>query len=350
MSDFAMEPLVKNAWYIGAWARELDDGPIGREIMNEDVVLFRDGDGKAAALEDRCCHRGVKLSLGSYDKGGLMCGYHGLVYDGKGSCINNPGEKQNPSLGVRSYQVAERQNVIWIWTGDPARADESLIIDWPYHDNWSCNYGRYDINANFMFMMDNLMDLTHLGYVHKSTIGGNPDQHDEAPITTTKTEKGAHFIRWMLDSVPPPSFVSVGGFEGNIDRWSDFEYVGPSSVLQWGGALPVGKNAQKNRLQKDALSLRLFHHATPKCDDKFHYFFSVGIEGFDADSPGSQQFYKDILEAFLEDKLFIESQQYGVARDPSRRLLLREHDKAVAYSRQAIHAMQLVDIQMEAAE
>ena len=70
----------------------------------------------------------------------------------------------------------------------------------------------------------------------------------------------------------------------------------------------------------------------------------------DADSSGGQQFYEDILEAFLEDKLFIESQQNGVERDPSRRLLLREHDRAVAYSRQAIHEMQADEVQPEAAE
>ena len=72
MSDFAMEPLVKNAWYIAAWSQELDDGPIARKIMGEDVVVFRSGEGTAGALEDRCCHRGVKLSLGSTIKTGLQ--------------------------------------------------------------------------------------------------------------------------------------------------------------------------------------------------------------------------------------------------------------------------------------
>ena len=96
-------------------------------------------------------------------------------------------------------------------------------------------------------------------------------------------------------------------------------------------------------------SLRQFHHATPKSENQYHYFFSAGLDGLDADSPGGQQFYGDILEAFLEDKLFIESQQSGVERDPSRRLLLREHDRAVAY-RQAIHEMQADEVQREAAE
>ena len=78
MSDFAMEPLVRNAWYIAAWSDEIDDGPIARKILGEDIVVFRSDEGTAGALEDRCCHRGVKLSLGSATNNGLQCGYHGL--------------------------------------------------------------------------------------------------------------------------------------------------------------------------------------------------------------------------------------------------------------------------------
>ena len=105
-----------------------------------------------------------------------------------------------------------------------------------------------------MFMVDNLMDLTHLGYVHGSTIGGNPEQHNDAEITTTKRENGAHFLRWMLDSVPPPSFKNVGGFTTNIDRWSDFEYIAPSSVLQWGGGLPVAGMPEKSAPERRAIA------------------------------------------------------------------------------------------------
>lgn len=348
MSDFAMEPMVRNAWYIGAWSEELADQPIARTIMDENLVLFRDGDGKAAALENRCCHRGVRLSLGKMEKNGLQCGYHGLVFDGSGACIDNPGEKPNPSYRVKSYPVVERQQFIWIWPGEPELTDESLIIDFPHHDEFSFHFGRYDIDANYMFMMDNLMDLTHLGYVHVSTIGGDPEAHNEAELTSTQTDNGAHFLRWMINSPPPPSFVKAAGFKGMVDRWSDFEYIAPASVLQWGGALDTGTGAKENRKQVGGLSLRLFHHATPKTDATFHYFFSAAVEGFDRGSKESQGFYEDVLDAFLEDKLFIESQQEAVASDPDRPLLLRLHDKAVAYSRQAIHRLQHAELKAAA--
>ena len=347
MSDFAFEPLVRNAWYIAAWSNELDEGPIARKIMGEDLVIFRGGDGKAAALEDRCCHRGVKLSLGQPVEKGIMCGYHGLVFDGSGACVDNPGEKLNPAYRVRSFPVVERQKFVWIWTGDAEQADESLIIDFPYHDmtdEYNFHFARYDISANYMFMMDNLMDLTHLGYVHTSTIGGNPQEHDDAELTTTRTENGAHYIRWMMNSTPPPSFQKAVGFEGQVDRWQDFEYVAPSSVLQWGGGHDAGTGGRENRDKPGGMVVRLFHHATPADEDSFHYFFSTAVRGQAYDAPASTAFHEDILEAFLEDKMFIEAQQEAVSADPGRKLILREHDKAVAYSRQAIHQMQAAEM------
>lgn len=353
MSNFATEPLIDNAWYIAAWPHEIADGPLARRILGEDLVLFRDGDGKAAAMEDRCPHRGVRLSLGTCIDKGLQCGYHGLVFNGDGKCVDNPGEAIRPGVfDIRAFKVIEKQKFLWIWMGDQDQADEDLIIEYPFHDEgpeWDFHYGYYPIAANYMFMMDNLMDLTHLGYVHTSTIGGNPEEHNDADLETKKTDTGAHFIRWMMNSTPPVSFVKAGGFDGKVDRWSDFEYVVPASVLQWGGAMDVGANAREDRNQPGGLSLRLFHHATPETDDRFHYFFSAAVRGHPTDTPASQGFYEAILEAFLEDKTFIESQQDAVTRDPGRQLHFREHDKAVAYSRRAIAKLAKTQMRAEMA-
>jgi phenylpropionate dioxygenase-like ring-hydroxylating dioxygenase large terminal subunit len=351
MSEYAMEPLVRNAWYIAAWAGEIDAAIVARRILGEDVVLFRDGTGKAAALEDRCCHRGVPLSLGATTGAGIRCGYHGLVFDGAGACVDNPGEAVRPEVfKVRAFKLVERQHFLWIWMGDQARADEDLIIEFPYHDldEWPFQYGRYGIAANYMFMIDNLMDLTHLGYVHGSTIGGDPEAHNAAEIETRRTETGAHFIRGMMNSPPPPSFIKAAGFKGNVDRWSDFEFLAPSSVRQWGGGLDAGTGGRQNRDQEGGLSLRLFHHATPESDGSFHYFFSVAAKGVAADLAPGKAFFNDILEAFLEDKEYIEAQQAAAAKDPDRPLILRQHDKAVAYSRQALHQMADADLQAAA--
>src|SRR4051812_44748138 len=97
IGDIPSQPLqgrpsmLRNAWYIAAWADELGATPLARRICNEPIVLFRDRDGRAAALEDRCCHRAAPLHLGGVVENGLQCGYHGLIFDGSGRCVTIPG-------------------------------------------------------------------------------------------------------------------------------------------------------------------------------------------------------------------------------------------------------------------
>ena len=80
----AEQPWPLNAWYHAAWFNEVEDKPFSRTLLNEAVVLFRDTDGVAHALEDRCCHRATPLRLGDVVEGGLQCGYHGMVFAGDG--------------------------------------------------------------------------------------------------------------------------------------------------------------------------------------------------------------------------------------------------------------------------
>ena len=158
--------LLRNAWYIGAWADELGDKPLARRICSDPVVLFRDGSGKAAALADRCCHRAAPLHLGNLVEAGIQCGYHGLVFDATGRCVAIPGQKLIPQdAQVRSYPAVERDQLVWLWMGDPALADPAKIVDFPYHNDpahWPNKHAVYPIKGNYMLMVDNLMDLTHL--------------------------------------------------------------------------------------------------------------------------------------------------------------------------------------------
>jgi vanillate O-demethylase monooxygenase subunit len=344
MTDAPIMPFVRNAWYVAAWPEELGNGLLGRTIMNEPIVLFRDRAGKAAALEDRCCHRGAPLTHGSLVEAGLQCGYHGLIFDGSGKCVVIPGQDRiPPHAGVRAYPVVERHQFIWIWMGDPALADASRIIDWPYHDQparWPHRKAMFQIKANYMLMIDNLMDLTHLGYVHKKTIGGDPKTHVGAKMTITEKETGVHFVRWMLDCMPPPTFVKGARFKGKVDRWQEFEYVWPSSVLQWTGAVDVGKGATENR-EQDGFHIRLFHGATPETETTFHYFWSTA-NGYRQDDPqATQEMYDEVYPTFLEDKTIMEVQQERINLDPARSLLAIRADGALALARKVMrHKMQ----------
>ena len=170
----------------------------------------------------------------------------------------------------------------------------------------------YPIKAAAMLMVDNLMDLTHLGYVHVSTIGGNPTQHVEAKMDVERTSLGVKFTRWMLNSVPPPTYVKAVGFQGRIDRCQRFEFVAPGSVLQWTGASDAG-GYRDGDTSDSKLAFRLYHALTPETDTSCFYFWSAA-NGFRQDEPAAtEQFFEQVAAAFLEDKTVVEAQQTRLA-------------------------------------
>jgi phenylpropionate dioxygenase-like ring-hydroxylating dioxygenase large terminal subunit len=304
--------FIHNAWYVAAWADEISDAPLARRICNEPVVLYRDAQNRVSALLDTCCHRGAPLHMGKVVEQGLQCGYHGLIFDRSGTCVRVPGQDRIlPRTRVRSFPVVEQDAFVWIWMGDPAKADPAKIVQWPWHNdqkNWPHKHTMYPIKAAAMLMVDNLMDLTHLGYVHASTIGGNPSQHVEAKMETERTPLGLKFIRWMLNSVPPPTYVKAVGFQGRIDRCQRFEFVAPGSVLQWTGAGEVGAYRDGDT-SNSKLQFRLFHGLTPETETSCFYFWS-SANGFRQDDPAAtQQLFDQVGAAFLEDKAVVEGQQ-----------------------------------------
>ena len=131
--------FLKNSWYVAAWDREVSHQPLGRTFLGEPVVLFRTEGGQPVALEDRCCHRQLPLSMGRVAGGVLQCGYHGLKFDRTGKCVEIPGQDSiPPQARVRAYPLVEKYNWVWIWMGEPEKADPALIPNWWWaeHPDW----------------------------------------------------------------------------------------------------------------------------------------------------------------------------------------------------------------------
>src|ERR1044071_3771728 len=284
-SERSPSMLLRNAWYIAAWADELGMQPVARRICNEPIVLFRDSQNRAAALTNRCCHRAAPLHLGTITEAGLQCGYHGLVFDGSGHCVAIPGQSRIPEdARVRSYPVVEKNQLVWVWLGEAAKADPSLIVDFPYHDDkakWPNKHDMYPIKGNYMLTAD---------------------------MKTTRTPNGLKFTRWMKNSAPPPSYVKAAGFQGRVDRCQIFEFVAPSTVLQWTGAADAGSDYTDP--QRDfRFQFRLFHGLTPETETSCYYFWSVA-NGYRQNEPeATEQLYREIAPTFVEDKDMVEAQQ-----------------------------------------
>ncbi|CAN5598418.1 aromatic ring-hydroxylating dioxygenase subunit alpha [soil metagenome] len=317
--------FIRNCWYVAAWPHELNNQtPVSRKLLNEQVVMYRQSDGKVVALEDRCCHRGLPLSHGEVVGDRIQCGYHGLEYDGAGACVKVPGQASIPrNAKVKSFPVVERDQVVWIWMGEPALADAEAIVPYPWHNpgsGWAHRKEHYVIGCNYELMNDNLMDLSHLGYVHKKTIGGNPEIHVNAEMKVTRSDNGVTAVRWMLDSVPPPTYTSsVPTLGERVDRWQEIEYF-PGLIRIYTGAVDVGVGAQQGH-RDGGFALRIFDGITPETENSMHYFWS-SAHGFDIDNPATTDaVFNQINTTFQEDKSILEWQQEVLNREPARPLV-----------------------------
>ena len=305
-----MSMFIRNCWYVAAWPHELTDKPLARTLLGDPVVLYRQADGVAVALEDRCCHRDLPLSMGQVCGDRIVCMYHGLAFDKTGKCVHIPVQDHIPeNARVRGYPLVEQDGIVWIWMGDPALADPADILDYPWHNDpgWAHRTGYYHLAGRHELVNDNLMDLSHVGWVHRQTIGGTPEAHSRATMKTERQGDSVIVRRWMPDTVPPPTYVRAVGFTGNIDRWMEIRFR-PGVIWIYVGANDAGKGIDETTY-RNTLGGRIFDGITPETATTTHYFFSAA-HNFHVDKPQvTTAFFNEILATFEEDRVVIEAQQ-----------------------------------------
>ncbi len=317
--------FLRNAWYVAAWDSEVGQQPLARKLLGEPVVLFRTGDGSAVALEDLCCHRQMPLSLGSVIGDELQCGYHGLRFDATGACVAVPGQTQvPPGAAVRSFPVIERHGWVWIWMGEAPRADAALIPDWWWmdHPDWRVvrgNDGRpLHIKCHYELVTDNLLDLSHLSFVHADTIGA--ESIPDYPVRTARNADGITMTRLIPNEAPAPLYKMAGGFSGNVDRWQIVETMVPGCCDVDVGSAEVGSGVlEGNRPQ--GVAFHALSAVTPETATTTHQFYAHP-RMFALDSEEMDEVYRvDFKRVFMEDVEMMEAQQTVFDRDPERALI-----------------------------
>ena len=310
--------FLKDSWYVAAWSHEIDDGKLlGRTILGEPVLLYRGEAGHVVAMHDRCCHRGAPLSMGRREGDAVRCLYHGLKFSPSGQCVEIPGQDRIPPKAcVRVFKVVERSSWIWIWMGDPARADESLIPDTHWLDDpaWRCKPGYIHYHTNYLLIADNLLDFSHLPYVHPTTLGGVED-YAKNPAKVDRLERGVRITRWSLGIKPPPFVTRVTGWQMNVDRWNIYDFVAPGVLLMDSGSQPAGTGALDGA-RDGAVQFRSCQALTPETENSTHYFFAFPHD-FSIDDPSvTESLHNDVLVAFEEDRQIINGQQRILDLDP----------------------------------
>lgn len=312
-----------NQWYVAALSKELKDQPLGRTLLGQPVVLFRNGHGQVCALEDRCCHRALPLSCGTLESDGLRCGYHGLLFNGSGQCIEIPGQEKIPSRArVSSFQVKEQDELVWIWYGDENTPEPNC--EPPTYSVHSSGKYLFDgdvfhYNAPYQLIHDNLLDLSHLGYVHLKTIGGNAKIHMNAAMQTTSQDNCVRVVRHMLNSEPPPTYSAAYPFKGRIDRWQEIEFH-VSHLRIWTGAVDAGSEPVDNP-ERGGFHMRGFHGITPETENTSHYFWTMASNPAINQDEVMQKVIEQTAFTFEEDKVVIEAQYQNMQKFPGKPMI-----------------------------
>ena len=177
--------MLKNKWYLICPSDELKNTILKKRIFGEDIILFRNQNGDIAALEDRCCHRNVNLSLGYLNSNTIVCGYHGWEYDKNGSCVNIPsqlpGDKIPPTAKIKSYPVKDFNKWVWVFLGDEEKSLQINPTDIPEMNEWPFTYKAYTFKADLESTAESLIDPYHIAYVHRNSIRSFMGQIKESP-------------------------------------------------------------------------------------------------------------------------------------------------------------------------
>jgi vanillate O-demethylase monooxygenase subunit len=308
-------PFVENEWYVAAFADEVGRALLARTLLDKRVVLYRTGDGRAVALDDRCAHRSFPLSAGRLDGDTLVCGYHGFRYDHRGDCIEVPSQATCPKgIGVHAYPLAERGPLLWIWLGDAARADATKIPDqrWMDSPDWVWSKGYFHLKGNYVALHENLLDLTHLSFVHAQSFG-SPD-YAKAPFET-RLEEGRYAIeRRVVPTRLPPVWAEPTGITGpSAARIATSAFLAPGlhnvSVTFYDSALPESGRRE--------FRIRTAHIPTPESHGSTHYFIVHGRDFAQGDDGVTRFMHEQLFKAFEEDVVALELLEQTLARADS---------------------------------
>jgi len=300
--------FLRNAWYVAGWGEELAAGSLlGRTIVGEPVVMFRTQSGAATAISDRCPHRYAPLHRGKLIGDVVQCGYHGLQFDATGRCVRNP-HGELPDATVRTYPLAERYGMIWIWMGGDD-ADDTLIPDafaFAGAQDRAHVRGYLHVKANYLLVLDNLMDLSHALYLHADSLATTDMRRDYA--VRVAVEDGKVCVRMDQHGIAPPAFWrrALGPGVEVVDLHDYTEGILPSNVVHDVAYSLVGSPPYS----VGGASSRSAHMFTPETATTTHYFY-CNSRDYDLQSSEVQQRIATALRAIFgsEDIPMIEAQQ-----------------------------------------
>jgi phenylpropionate dioxygenase-like ring-hydroxylating dioxygenase large terminal subunit len=329
------DTFPRDYWYIAAFASDIGRRLTARTLLSEPVVLYRRVDGKVVALEDRCPHRRISLSLGRLIEDRVQCGYHGLEFDDRGVCVRIPGQDTIPPRAcIRAFSTVERDGFVWIWLGNPAAADPANVPSYPRCQNPRLAGKPMEVyvKSNALFLIENVLDLSHIAFVHLRTVGSSYVANFTPQ--TQVSEQLVEVTRVMNNVENPPLYKQALHFDFG-DRVQRIRFWPGGNIQLHITITPAGV--------KDPAQVRNLHVMSPVTPEteRSHFQFIGMYRDFDIGNEALTEFIgEQFLNTVLEDKAIIEDQQRNAELDsPDAELISTAADRGPLAARRMLRRL-----------
>jgi phenylpropionate dioxygenase-like ring-hydroxylating dioxygenase large terminal subunit len=330
---------VRNGWYVAAFVEEIGRSLLARTILGEPVVIFRKEDGTAAAVGGRCPHRHFPLGQSCLAGDVITCGYHGIAFGPDGRCVKVPSQVHVPStFRIPTYPLVEHGIWAFIWMGDPDKADPALLPDLveigAEGDGVQISpFFSEHVNGRYQLLNDNLLDLTHLGFLHASSIG--TEDNASTPDELIKEPRVLRSRRHIVDALPPPVVHQFHGTDiERVDRTVGMDFYLPGFHAGIGDMQVARSNPVR---PGEVLSInRVYHAVTPETRTSCHYFFAMSV----AKGAPPETMKEYLRPVIAEDKFATEEieKMLSIVGEEPHELLIKS-DRTAVEGRRMLQAM-----------
>jgi phenylpropionate dioxygenase-like ring-hydroxylating dioxygenase large terminal subunit len=314
------DPVVLNDWHPLAASAGLAVGELmPARLLDRELVLWRSNDGQVHAWQDRCPHRGTRLSIGAIENDQLVCAYHGWRFAGSGRCTHYPAlpALTPPATAcARAYRVKEHYGLIWVCLGEPRRP----VPPFPEYDDTNLRKvlcGPYEVAASGPRIVENFLDMAHFPFVHGGILGEQPRNevcdYKVGPFEDSAGGKGiiaTECFFWQ----PRTNSLAHGG--ANVEY--AYRVVRPLTAI-------LTKIPELAGGFREAISL----HVQPVAEEASVVWIVLAMTNF-VQSDAELREFQDTI--FLQDKPIVENQvPRRLPLAPDAELSLRSDRMSLAY-------------------
>ena len=278
--------LFRRYWVpalLAAEVQEPDGAPVRVRLLGEDLIAFRDTNGKVGLVEAYCPHRRAPMFYGRNEECGLRCVYHGWKFDVNGDCVDLPTEppssKMKDHIKIKAYPTSERGGIVWAYMGPADKRPPEPDFDWTRAPATHRAVSKSYQANNYLQSLEGAVDTAHVGFLHNNRMGdkNNLFSRDGAPrIDVHETDYG--YI-----------YTATRNYDTEREFVRAYHYMMPSQQMR--------PNITNTGLATSAKVPRYDGHIWVPIDDEQTYVYNW-MAGCDHNSPIDAEYAEKLEEAY----------------------------------------------------